>query len=345
MKIIMYGVNNDTVTKDHINRYDLSENERSDHLKRISQFAGVYEVVLVKTKYRLEYYLCIDETTFSHGDLLRFIAEHSEKSLKEVILETYSKFNQDVVSHLAFLTTAINSVVENVEETLLNINYSWIVAQRHGTSSKFLDDLFLSTINFSLQLQTNPIISPIRNGKLAYLLNFLSANKGDTRGKNIILFGNVEALAYYAIQFNSLDANHIVLVTEESQQLKLILKSFMRFKRLKNKVKIRTYENLDLSLAFADYLIFMPGTLLKKIPNRLMDIRTTPKNVELIDYLAIKNWIIGWEEHLSVFFNYHDDLENKSFSDDEVNQAKHYLDETIVNLSDEFFKQFQVLNS
>ena len=68
MKLLMYGVNRDSVSVDEIYKYSLNDDMRKKHLKEIKLFNGVKEVVLLVTENRNEYYLFVDETEFKHGD-------------------------------------------------------------------------------------------------------------------------------------------------------------------------------------------------------------------------------------------------------------------------------------
>lgn len=77
----MYGVNQETVSIDDLDKYKLDKTTQIQHLKDIRSFSGVEEVVLLSTPARNEYYLHVDETQFKHGDLLRYLAQFTNKPL------------------------------------------------------------------------------------------------------------------------------------------------------------------------------------------------------------------------------------------------------------------------
>src|SRR5699024_8024164 len=100
MKLLMYGVNKETIMKEDVDKYRLFGDQKQIQMNDISQFDGVEEIIVLTNDFRNEYYLYVNETIFSHGDFLRYIADKTDKTLQEIILETYSKFNEDVLHHL-----------------------------------------------------------------------------------------------------------------------------------------------------------------------------------------------------------------------------------------------------
>ena len=104
MKLLMYGVNKETIMKEDVNKYRLFGEQKKIQMNDIKKIDGVEEIIILTNDFRNEYYLYVDETVFSHGDFLRYIAEKTDKDLQEIILETYSKFNEDVLRHLYEIT-------------------------------------------------------------------------------------------------------------------------------------------------------------------------------------------------------------------------------------------------
>ncbi|MDZ7835380.1 MAG: hypothetical protein U5K84_08620 [Alkalibacterium sp.] len=162
MKLIMYGVNRDTVSTQDIHKYGLNESMRKCHLNDIDAFDGVAETVLVTTDSRNEYYLYIDEQTFRHGDLLRYLSCHTGKNLEEIILETYSKFNHDVVEHLYGLVSPLSEK----PESLSVLEQALLESLNEQTIGHVLNDLFTRAISFSMSLYDKEALYPILDGEV-----------------------------------------------------------------------------------------------------------------------------------------------------------------------------------
>ena len=74
MKLLMYGVNQETVMKEDIHKYLLNDEEKEIQMNDISQLEGVDEIIILSDDFRNEYFLYVDEEIFSHGEFLRYIA-------------------------------------------------------------------------------------------------------------------------------------------------------------------------------------------------------------------------------------------------------------------------------
>ena len=57
MKLLMYGVNQETVMKEDIHKYLLNDEEKEIQMNDISQLEGVDEIIILSDDFRNEYLL------------------------------------------------------------------------------------------------------------------------------------------------------------------------------------------------------------------------------------------------------------------------------------------------
>src|SRR5699024_6783732 len=158
MKLLMYGVNKETVIKEDVNKYRLYKNKKINQINEISKFDGVEELIILTNDFRNEYYLYVNETVFSHGEFLRYLAEQTDKSLQEIILETYSKFNEDVLRHLFEISSGYLSNPIGSFNILKSVEKAICFAKKMNTSGDVLLKLFNDAIELTYNFKLNESI-------------------------------------------------------------------------------------------------------------------------------------------------------------------------------------------
>ncbi|WP_161877935.1 hypothetical protein [Alkalibacterium sp. MB6] len=190
MKLLMYGVNRDSVSADDIHKYRLDERTQTQHLKDISDFIGVEEVVLLITENRNEYYLYVDEKQFKHGDLLRYLSHFTGKTLEETILETYSKFNEDVVKHLMSISSNVATSSNQVFEPVEVIDHALVHANTHRTVRTVLHSLFKTVVEFSLALCEKESIEPLLQSDIHRSIKRIKASVSHKKSVDYLVLGH-----------------------------------------------------------------------------------------------------------------------------------------------------------
>lgn len=190
MKLLMYGVNKETVMKEDTIKYFLDEQKKRTQMINISNFAGVEELAVLTTNFRNEYYLYVDEDIFSHGEFLRYLAEETDKTLQEIILETYSKFNEDVLRHIfevasGYLTNPKGSfnVLESVEDALT-------FANKLDTSGEVLYKMFKTATYLAYDLKLEDVAKPLNQTQISKYIYLLKDYMGELEKKNYLISGN-----------------------------------------------------------------------------------------------------------------------------------------------------------
>lgn len=196
MKILMYGINQDTISKDEEIIYDFSEEDKQLQLEAIQKFQGVKEVVIFHSRYRIEYYFHVDESVFQHGDLLRFVSEYTDKPLNEVILQMYSLFNEDVVRHLYELATGYHAENRGSLENLHILEENLAFANEHHSVGPILNDLFSRVISFAYRTKMMSALGPLLLDDKLSLIKRLVLSQEQLKKAKIIVMGECQGIQY-----------------------------------------------------------------------------------------------------------------------------------------------------
>ncbi len=190
MKLLMYGVNKDTVMKEDTDKYFLNNQQRQDQMIEIASFTGVEEIAVLSNDFRNEYYLYVDELIFSHGDFLRYIAEETNKSLQEIILETYSKFNEDVLRHIFEVATGFISEPLGSIAALGSVEEALCFSEKADTIGNVITQMFQNAIELAFELKLEELTKPLNLTELSDYVYSLITNINGLEKKNYLVSGS-----------------------------------------------------------------------------------------------------------------------------------------------------------
>lgn len=284
MKLLMYGLNVDN-TSDQANYfYQLNDEQHQSMLSNIFSFKGVEEVYLFQNQHSFEVYLFVDENSFKHGDLLRYLANHGEVDLKDIIYYSYSYYNLQAINHLfdkVYGTTEMSPI-----EFFNDFIYNSLKAHKGHTLGRYFQTLFNYLLSFmfndSVETQTDYHI-------IKQLLNIIQVDKSSNYSeKDILILGaNLDSLylsyclKHYGVNSVTLteinDSNFIQLV-ESINQLDLNYLSNLA----NHNIKLIDMNKPNYQFAVADVVVNLVigwSNLKEKLSQRISEIRLTPKKV------------------------------------------------------------------
>ncbi len=221
MKLLMYGVNQDTVMKEDMDKYLLNEVDKKMQMADIAKFEGVSEIIILTNEFRNEYYLYVDEDIFSHGEFLRYIASKTEKTLQEVILETYSKFNEDVLRHLFELTTGYLSEPSGSFKELWTAQKTLNLAETVQTSGPVIFRLFDRAISIGYALKLVDEIKPLNQSQISQYIYLLKDSLSDLSKKNYLISGNDDQVYFLTRLLLFAGAQTVTLIQKDEAESQL----------------------------------------------------------------------------------------------------------------------------
>lgn len=351
MKLLMYGVNRETVSSEDIHKYSLNSSEHSAHLNDIYQFDGVSEVVLLVTDNRNEYYLYVDEAAFKHGDLLRYLSNYTQKPLEEIILETYSKFNDDVVKHLLDVSSYVEVSDEHKYETIDIIDQALLKSIEEKTVGTILYDLFKKSVEFSLSLCEKEEIKPLLQGDVSKAVRSIKETINNTKSSHYLIIGSDkytnQVMKYFiGSKYNSMAViNHGRQSKETIDELKHWLRLTKQSSWIKNIHEISSSQMLY-RLAKADVIIVGPSEknswFTEDLFQEMQCMRPSSKEQLVYDFSKSQDETVFQKFDL-IQYKHISDEPQRLYTDEKIQEAKTIYEEMITTQTQQYNKTFNQL--
>ena len=331
MKLLMYGVNKETVMKEDVEKYLLTEQNKKIQMNDISKFDGVEEIAVLTDDFRNEYYLYVDETVFSHGDFLRYIAEKTNKTLQDIILETYSKFNEDVLRHLFEITSGYSSQPQGAFSILWAVEKAITLANTLHTSGPVVYKMFKKAIYLAYALKLEKTIKPLNQSLLSKYIYLLQERMNHLEKKHYLVSGD-DLQVYFLTKLLIFAGAQTVTIIQTSE-----FESQRQFERIKyylddserTKIYPATEKSLCYRLSKADAAILNTAKI-KLFDEKILEEVTIIRQTKKVQYLVDTR-----EEGLNdlkfpeLDLQYIDGSINISYNDDEENEAFVAFDEEL----------------
>lgn len=347
MKLLMYGVSKETVMQEDVGKYQLTDEKKKMQMNDILSFEGVEEIVVLVNDFRNEYYLYVNEEIFSHGNFLRYLSEKTGKTLQEIILETYSKFNEDVLRHLyevasGYLSKPLGDfdILESVEEALK-------YAVDLKTSGEILYKLFKEAIHLAYTLKLQDGMQPLNETHLAKYVYLLKNKMGTLEKKNYVLSGSDFEIEYLSKLLLHAGAQTVTIIHEDAieneRQINIVKKSLDENQA--NKIHGSNSKSLHYRLSKSDASILKISELSvlnEDTREEVSTIRQTKKIQYLIDTSEEPILeVVDDELDIEVI----DKNTKITYNDEEKNNAVLVFDETLSMHIDNFMKHLEKLHN
>ena len=232
MKLLMYGVNKDTVMKEDTDKYFLDKQNQKKQMLELSAFDGVEEIGVLSNDFRHEYYLYVDEGVFSHGEFLRFLAEETDKTLQEIILETYSKFNGDALRHLYEVATGFMGKELGSIRALASVEEAYQFSKEYNTMGPIITRMFQSALDLAYDVKLDETLNPLNQIDLSNYVYLLHEHLGTFARKNFMISGS-DLAVYFLTK---------LLLKAGAQSVSIIQKEEAEAERQFNKIKVTLNE-------------------------------------------------------------------------------------------------------
>lgn len=339
MKLLMYGVNRDSVSADEIHKYSLTNELRTQHLQDIKLFDGVREVVILITENRNEYYLFVDEKVFKHGDLLRYFSDYTSKPLEEIILETYSKFNEDVVKHLLNISSNIHLSSHYAYEPLEVIDNALMEALNGKSVGPILYALFKTVLEFTLTLCDKDSIKPLLQHEVYRSVRLIREIFSGKESRDYLFVGNHPIINQIMKHFID-EPDSSITIVERSKEDKEVIKKIEKWlilmnqsHRMKNIYTV-TFNELSYRLSKADVVVIGPSIqhalISEELIQEMYEVRPGAKKQLFFDFSTAQNETL-FSKYKNLLYKHINDEPEAVYSDEELEEAEVIYDELLTD--------------
>lgn len=343
MKLLMYGVSKETVTKEDADIYKLTQKKKENQMRDILKLDGIEEIVILDSSFRNEYYLYVDELIFSHGDFLRYLSDQTGKSLEEIILETYSKFNEDVLHHLYEIASGYLVDIKGCFKVLNSVEKALEFAKKLKTAGEVLLKLFSETLDLAYSLKLDPELQPLNNSQISKYIYLLKKEMATLENKDYVLAAeDFELIALTKILLIA-GAQSVTITNTNEEQLKRQL-----VKLKENLTNFEATKLFDASAKSLNYRIAKADTVIldaaefnlfdEAVQKEIASIRQTRKIQYLLNTSGNPTELTGVE---GLDCRVIDSQVNFSYNDEEKEQAVIAFEEILSSQSKKFMKYFE----
>lgn len=314
MKILLYGVNHHYAPIEIRENYSIEEAELSTKLSDISSFSGVGEVAILTTCNRTEYYLYVDPKEFQHGDLLRYLSDHSGYDVTQVIATTYGKSNSSAAAHLFNVASGLDSSIVGENQILSQVKNAQRVAQLNHTMGPILNSLFNKAVAFSKKMHTVTKIDQVSRDASSAAVQLFKKEWQDFTDKRFLIIGAGKMAQSAAKALVYQGAKSITIASRNYEKTELVVDKLNNWsgKLRRNESSIRTFQtgdfaHLPMSLAKVDGVVAATKSphviITPEIIDQMNEIRFSKKNQLMMDLSVPRNieTSLGMEEEIQLY--------------------------------------------
>lgn len=288
MKLLMYGVSKETVTKEDADKYKLTIEKKANQMQDIIELDGIEGIIILDSSFRNEYYLYVDELIFSHGDFLRYLSDQTGKPLDEIVLETYSKFNEDVLHHLYEIASGYFSDTKGCFKVLNSVEKALKFAENLKTTGEVLFKLFSETLELAYSLKLEMDLQPLNNSQISKYIYLLKKEIKTLDNKNYVIAAKDFELIVLTRILLVAGAQTITITNTDEDELE---RQFLKVKENlsdveKSKLASASIKSLNYRIAKADAVVLDTtkfNLLDTEIQEEISAIRQTKKIQYLLD--------------------------------------------------------------
>lgn len=330
VKILLYGVSHKTTPIEIRENYTIEEQKIPNQLAEIKAFSGVEEAVILSTCNRTEYYLYIDQNEFMHGEMLRYLSNHTGYDISKVISTSYGKSNHEAAEHLFNVATGLDSLIIGETQILSQVKQAFAIALEQNTSGPILNSLFNKAISFSKKMHTKTNLDQLSYNPGTAAVKLCIEEWESIADKRFLLIGAGKMVRLTAKTLFYQGATHITItgrneqkVTDLAHELNVWAQKVKHTDVLKRYFFTADFNYLPMSLAVADGVVVATKAqyhlITEKTIEEMATIRLTMKKQLFMDFAVPRNIepSIQYIDGIQVF-----DMDQISFRLEEVNLEK-----------------------
>jgi glutamyl-tRNA reductase len=207
-------------------RFWIAEGRRCEALMQLSRADGIDEVALLATCNRTEFILWTRDASAASGSALNFLTREYGLKLSEW-KHFYRKLDEQALEHIFRVTSSLDSMVVGEPEIVAEVKTAWALAQRLGTSGRFLDAVFQKALTVGKRVRNETAISNAAVSLPHAAVELAKQIFGSLKDRKVLLLGAgkmSETAARYLIKNGANDVRVINRTLEHAQQLAESLK-------------------------------------------------------------------------------------------------------------------------
>src|SRR5579863_9739563 len=155
--LMVVGLNYRTAPVGVRERFWISEDRRYQALVQLSQAEGIEEVIVLATCNRTEFMLWVSDVTLAANSVMRLLGSESGLKLCEW-KHFYRLLDEAALLHIFRVASSLDSMVVGEPQVISQVKQAWQLAQKVGTTSRFLDAVLQTALTVSKRVRSETAI-------------------------------------------------------------------------------------------------------------------------------------------------------------------------------------------
>src|SRR3954463_16462207 len=155
--LVVIGVNYRSAPVEVRERFWISESRRYEALVRLARSEAIEEVAVLATSNRTEFILWTRDASVAANSVLNFLTAEYGLRLCEW-KHFYRLIGEPALLHIFKVASGLDSVLVGEPESLAQLKEAWGLAQKVGSSGRFLDSTFQKSVNVAERVRTETAI-------------------------------------------------------------------------------------------------------------------------------------------------------------------------------------------
>jgi len=202
---MVIGVNYRTAPVEVRERFWISESRRYEALVRLSRAEAIEEIAVVATCNRTEFVLWTRDAAVAANSVLGFLTTEYGLRLCEW-KHFYRLIGEPALLHLFKVASSLDSIILGEPEIVAQVKEAWALAQKVGTTSRFLDSTFQKAIAVSDRVRNETAIGQCAVSVPYAAVELARQLFGSLQGRKVVLIGGGrtgEMSAEYLVKYGA----------------------------------------------------------------------------------------------------------------------------------------------
>jgi len=155
--LMVVGLNYRTAPVEVRERFWISENRRYEALVQMARAEGIDEVIVMATCNRTEFWLWANDVTLAANSVMRLLGAEYGLKLCEW-KHFYRLLDEAALLHIFRVASSLDSMVVGEPQVVSQVKQAWQLAQKLGTTGRFLDAVLQKALTVSKRVRSETAI-------------------------------------------------------------------------------------------------------------------------------------------------------------------------------------------
>lgn len=218
---MVIGVNYRTAPVEVRERFWISESRRYEALVRLSRAEAIEEIAVLATCNRTEFVLWTRDASVAANSVLNFLTTEYGLRLCEW-KHFYRLIDEAALLHLFKVASSLDSTIIGEPEITGQVKDAWALAQKVGTTARFLDSIFQKAIAVSERVRTETALGQCAVSVPYAAVELARRLFGTLHGRKVVLLGGGrlgEMSAEYLVKYGAHQVCVINRTLDKAQEI------------------------------------------------------------------------------------------------------------------------------